>query len=172
MTGIVIIPEGAPEGSLIARRSELVVVAGEPPFGMAIAAGAQGPAGRQGPIGPSGGSALTAPAGEALGGHRIVYLDSAGQAFYASNQVVAHGLVALGLTLGAVSIGGDASILRSGDVTEPSWSWTLEQPVYLGDNGLLTQTPPASPAVFQRIVGFPVTSIRLIISFREPIYLV
>ena len=136
-----------------------------------VAAGQQGPAGAQGPIGPAGGAALTVTAGAALSGHRIVYLDASQKAQYASNQTASHALIALGLTLGAAALDEAVSVQRSGEVTEPSWSWTLEQPVYLGDTGLLTQTAPTSPALFQRIVGFPTAATKLFLALREPVFL-
>lgn len=136
-----------------------------------VAVGQQGPAGPQGDIGPAGGSAITVTAGTALSGHRIVYLDASYKAQYASNQTASHALIALGLTLGAAALDETVSVQRSGEVTEPSWSWTLEQPVYLGDNGLLTQTAPTNPALFQRIVGFPTAATKLFLALREPVFI-
>ena len=136
-----------------------------------MAAGTQGPAGAQGPIGPAGGAALTVTAGAALSGHRVVYLDAAEKAQYASNQTASHALIALGLTLGAAALDDPVDVQRSGEVTEPSWSWTLEQPVYLGATGLLTQTAPTSPALFQRIVGFPTAATKLFLALREPVFI-
>lgn len=136
-----------------------------------VAVGQQGPAGPQGDIGPAGGSAITVTAGAALSGHRVVYLDASYKAQYASNQTASHALIALGLTLGAAALDETMSVQRSGEVTEPSWSWTLEQPVYLGDNGLLTQTAPTNPALFQRIVGFPTAATKLFLALREPVFI-
>lgn len=153
-----------------APRVQLVVA--DRSVGGVMAAGQQGPAGATGPAGPPGAAALTVTAGAALSGHRIVYLDAAGKAQYASNQTASHALIALGLTLGAAALDEAVSVQRSGEVTEPSWSWTLEQPVYLGDTGLLTQTAPTSPALFQRIVGFPTAATKLFLALREPVFLV
>ncbi len=110
-------------------------------------------------------------AGAALGGHRIVYLDSAHEAQYASNQTTDHALTSLGMTLGAVAENDTVEVQRSGEVVEPTWSWTLNVPVYLGDNGQLTQTPPTTPALFQRIIGFPTAATKLYLSFREPVFI-
>lgn len=136
-----------------------------------VAVGQQGPQGPQGSIGPAGGMVLTVTAGAALSGHRIVYLDANQKAQYASNQTASHALIALGLTLGAAALDDPVDVQRSGEVTEPTWGWSLEQPVYLGDNGLLSQTPPTSPALFQRIVGFPTAATKLFLALREPIFL-
>lgn len=136
-----------------------------------VSVGEQGPAGAQGATGPSGGATFTVTAGAAIGGHRIIHLDAAEKAQYASNQNAAHALTALGMTLGAAILNDPVDVQRTGEVTEPSWAWTLDQPVYLADNGLMTQTTPVSPALFQRIVGFPTAATKLFLSFREPIFL-
>lgn len=117
------------------------------------------------------GESLVVTAGAALGGHRIVYQDATGKAQYASNQVAAHALIMLGMTTGAVEVNAPVVVQHSGEITEPSWAWILEQPVYLGTNGLITQTPPANPALFQRIVGFPMSATKLFLRLREPIFI-
>ncbi len=134
-----------------------------------VAAGQQGPQGAQGPVGPVGGSSLSYLAGAALGGHRMVVLNSSQQAVYADNTNLAHANKVLGMTTGAVSMGDTASILYGGELVEPSWVWGLDQPVYVGTNGLLTQTPPV--AGFSQIVGFPIAANKLFVSLREPLIL-
>lgn len=59
---------------------------------------------------------------------------------------------------------------RAGDVTEPSWSWTPEAPVFLGSNGQLTQAPPDDSAAFTLCVGFAATTTTLVLRFEAPIY--
>ena len=121
--------------------------------------------------GSGGGNINTVVAGGTIGGHRVVYLDAAEKAQYASNQTAVHATVALGLTLAAAVLDDPVDVQTFGMVTEPSWTWTLELPIYLGDNGLMTQTPPVSPALYQRIVGFPVTTTKMFVDFREPVFL-
>lgn len=127
----------------------------------------QGP---PGVAGPSGGSTLSAIAGTALGGHRMVILDADSLARYATADSPAHFGSVVGLTLGAAAPGSPVEIQRAGEVIEPSWSWAVGLPVYLGVDGLLTQVPPAAPS-FCLIVGFPVTPTKLFVSLREPIKL-
>lgn len=139
-----------------------------------VSVGEQGPAGAQGltgAVGPSGGAALTVTAGAALSGHTIVYLDASEKAQYAGNDTAAHAQIMLGMTLGAAALDAPVNVQRSGEVTEPSWSWVLEQPVYLGAGGQITQMPPVSPALFQRVIGFPMSATKLYLSFREPIFI-
>jgi hypothetical protein len=131
-----------------------------------IADGAQGPVG---PPGPTGGYALQYPAGEALGGHRMVVLDDTGKAIYADNTVLSHANKVLGITTGAASMGATATIQTGGEMTEPSWLWALDTPIWLSSSGMLTQVAPVTG--FSLIVAFPVSATKAIISLREPIFL-
>jgi hypothetical protein len=99
----------------------------------------------------------------------MVVLDADGRAVYASNDQPDHFHKVLGMTLEAVSALSPVNILRGGEITEPSWNWVLNAPVFLSTNGLLTQTSPTSG--FSLIVGFPVTTTKLFVSLREPIFL-
>lgn len=134
--------------------------------------GPAGPQGPQGPAGPSGGSALSVVAASAIGGHRVVVLDSAGAPVYADNTNSSHVHKVFGITLNAGNSGDTISCVRSGEVVESTWNWTLDLPIFLGTNGLLTQTAPANPAVFSQIVGFPVNATTLFVSLREPFLLI
>lgn len=123
--------------------------------------------------GGGGTTLLTHPAAMDLGGHRIVVLDSDGRAIYADNATIEHASILLGLTTGAASSGSDATIQPFGEIVEPSWSWALNEPVFLGANGLLTQVvpEPGDSAAFQVIVGFPLSATSLFIRIDEPILL-
>jgi len=88
-----------------------------------------------------------------LSGHRVVTPQSDGQLIYASNDNPAHLAAPLWVTLGAASPGAQVDVMLFGNIIEPTWSWA-PGPVYLGANGVLTQTPPAAPgAVFLAQVG-------------------
>lgn len=126
--------------------------------------------GPQGAKGEPGGSTFSVTAGENLGGHRVVATNGADAAVYASSLVLNQANMVLGMTTAAVSVGGDVNVIRQGEVEEPSWNWTIGSPVYLGNNGVLTQTLP-NGAAFSLIVGFPVTPTKLFIALREPIIL-
>ncbi len=132
--------------------------------------GPQGPRGLRGEAGASGGSSFDAPAAVAIGGHRIVLIDTSGKANYASNDTAAHRGRAIGLTLGAAEADESAFMKNFGEVTEPSWNWTAGLPVFLGTNGTLTQEIPVSPgAKFLMVVGFPISSTSMFLNFSEPI---
>ena len=136
---------------------------------VAIAAGQQGPAGPSGIPGPAGGTAMNFTATAAIGGRRMLSLNAANEVIYASNDDIGAAHKIIGMSLNAASPGGAINVVRGGEVIEPSWNWVTTLPVYLGTNGLLTQTPPAAPAAFSLIVGFPTSATGLFISVREPI---
>ena len=131
--------------------------------------GQRGVDGSDGAPGVAGGVVVLCTAGEALGGHRVVVLNASAEAVYASNAVPEHLHKVLGLTTGAVILGAEATVQTGGEMTEPTWAWTLDAPIFLGENGLLTQTPPV--AGFMLVVAFPVTATKIFIKLREPLAL-
>lgn len=129
----------------------------------------------QGPPGPPGlnGSSASAPyitflADGPLGGNRAVRL-VAGLARYASSSALADAGLVLGITQGAAVSGAPVQIQTSGLMTEPSWTWTADQPVFCGTNGTLTQTAPT--AGFDLILGVALSAIQIHIGARMPIAL-
>jgi hypothetical protein len=131
---------------------------------------------RTGPQGPQGepgtGVSETAVASTALGGHRVVCFNTDGELEYASNDNAAHVHAVVGLTTGAVSSGDTATVVYQGLITEGSWSWTPQAPVFLGQNGLLTQIAPvAGVSVFRCILGVAVSATQLWISPQTPVVL-
>lgn len=114
---------------------------------------------------------LVLTAANAVGGNRFVYLDGS-QVLYATNQNLEHGMKIVGITTNAANVGDTLIIALFGEIEEPSWNWELDKPVYLGVNGLPTQTVPTYPnAAFSLIVGFPISPTKIFVSKREPITL-
>ena len=132
--------------------------------------GPQGVQGAQGIPGPAGATIISYPAASAIGGHRVVVLNADEEVEYADNTTAAHANKVIGLTTGAAIEGADVIIQSYGEMSEVSWSWTLDVPVWLGTNGLMTQTPPTSG--FSLIIGFPVSATKLFVDLREPIFLI
>jgi hypothetical protein len=148
-----------------------VTVNPAPVFTSVIAVG-QGPAGPVGPMGPSGVTNASYLSSSNLSGHRLVTIDNSGSIIYASNDNNLHANRVIGMTTGASSSGAMSTVQANGELLEPSWNWDTSLPVYLGLNGLLTQTPPVYPsALFSLIVGFPVSTTTLYIQIGQPIAL-
>lgn len=107
----------------------------------------------------------------AVGGNRFVYLDG-NQVLYATNQNPNHGMKILGLTANAANVGDTLTVILFGEIEEPSWNWELDKPIFLGVNGLPTQTvPDYSNSAFSLIVGFPISATKMYVSMKDPINL-
>ena len=128
--------------------------------------GEQGPAGSPGPVG---GIVSEYVASIAIGGHRAVVLNASQQAIYADRSILTHANKVLGITSGAVAAGANVAVQRNGEMTEPSWAWVLDTPIWLSTDGLLTQTPPS--VGFSLIVAFPISATKILIEIREPLFL-
>lgn len=122
--------------------------------------------------GEPGGTQVQYPAATALGGHRVVIFNADGSVGYADARQLDHAPRVLGVTTGASVEGAVSNIQAVGPMTESSWSWTPNLPVYLGQNGLLTQTPPAQPqAAFSLVIGVAVSATTLLIGLGNVIHL-
>lgn len=152
-----VVEVASPSATVVAPGSVSVVYIETP--------GIQGP---PGPAAPAGGSVMSVPVDTNIGGHRIVH--ASGSLRHASCDDTATMQSVLGITLNAAAPGGSVNVVRVGEVTEPTWNWTVGSPVYLGLNGVLTQTLPAT-ARFSLIVGFAKSQTELFVSLREPIIL-
>jgi hypothetical protein len=128
--------------------------------------------GIQGPAGAPGQGAvelMTKVAGESLGGHRVIIIDSDNKVYYADRTNPVHMYKVVGITRGAVNSGDNVEIQTYGLMTELSWNWTAGQPLFLDTNGLLTQTPPTNG--FLLIIAEALTSTDIFISIKNPIVL-
>ena len=138
-----------------------------------VSAGTQGPTGGQGPVGPAGpisNGQFAYTAGVPLSGHRVVTVDDNGQAIYANAATLSHMNKILGMTTGAASAASSVNVQLIGEFTEGSWNWSLNQPIYLGLNGALTQAVPETPSsVFSIVVAFPISATKILLNLREPI---
>lgn len=113
------------------------------------------------------GSIIAKIAAIALGGNRVVVLDVNEAAIYADNTNLTHADKILGITTSAASLGASVTIQTYGEMTEPSFNWTLDTQVFVSVNGLMTQTPPVTG--FKRSIGFPIAATKLFINLQEPV---
>lgn len=113
------------------------------------------------------GSTLERIAGSAISGHRMVASDGTTGVQYAGSNFLDR--IPIGLTLNAAGVGDPLVIKMYGEVTEPSWSWDVALPVYMGEDGVLTQTPPDVGLLV--IVGTPTATDKLFVSIEEIIFL-
>jgi propanediol utilization protein len=115
-------------------------------------------AGVQGPTGAFTPQTTTVTAQYALGSQRAV--TASGE--YAGTKP------AIGFTSQAVSVGMDAPVVTAGDLNGFS-GLILGAPIYLGLNGILTQTP-VTTGIHQQL-GYAKSSSTIIIQIQQPLYL-
>ncbi len=106
-------------------------------------------------------------AGENLQPLRAVYWLS--QKVYAADFLAVTAIRTSGISLNASLNGEMCSILLSGEVSHESFDLDTNALIYLGADGLLTQTPPEEGYLV--ILGYPISSTRLFIQIRPPILL-
>jgi hypothetical protein len=133
-----------------------------------IEVAAQGPAGPPGPPGGGGAATLQLIAQGALSGHRVVRATALGVAYVDPSDPQQAG-TALGVTTHAALNQQPVLVQQIGELEESTWAWTLNLPVYVGANGVLTQAPPT--AGFVEIVGMPTAPTKLAINLRNSIIL-
>lgn len=110
------------------------------PSAFAAVIGATGKTGKTGPAGAE--AIIERIGGEAIGGHRGVWVDGAERAWLAQPED-ASAVNTIGISVAAASSGEIVQIRTAGQVSEPSWSWSTGR-VYLAPDGVLTQTIPTS----------------------------
>lgn len=147
-----------------------VVTQPAPPALDVTTVGRRGPMGATGAIGPAGDGTFTLVADRPLGGHRLVSTDGAGGLAYA-DCTAADALTIIGMTMHAATTGDDINLRRVGEIVESSWTWAPGLPVYLGIDGVPTQTLPPE-AAFSLVVGIPTAPTKLFMAPREPIHLI
>ena len=112
----------------------------------------QGPAGPQGLQGVRGDVVLELVAAATINGHRAIADNGAGQAVHADAATLAHGLAIVGISDGAAALGAVVSARTGGPMHFSGWSWA-PGPVFLGLDGVLTQSVPPS-AVIALVLGY------------------
>lgn len=110
---------------------------------------------------------LNLVAGTALGGQRWVTTDASGEAIYADNTTVSDSNKIVGITLNAVSAGTNVGIRTFGELTDSSFSFTPDEPIWLGITGLSTQTPASSGIVV--LVAQALTATKIFIRVQQTI---
>lgn len=151
---------------------DVVVVTADP--GSAQVVVTEGMPGPPGPPGSGGGGeavAIQRDAATALSGHRAV-VEIDGEWTYMTNDDDAQLHLRPGVTSGAANQGEPATAVIVGRLEESTWSWTTGAPIYVGTNGLLTQTPPSAPAAeFLLEVGVALAPTVMFVDPQMPIRL-
>lgn len=129
----------------------------------------QGVPGPQGPPGQAGVSFLTFAADGALSGHRMVRVTEPGKVGYADSNTAEHAHTVIGMTRNAALDGDSVEVQTSGELSEPSWNWIVNQPVFLGIGGVATQIAPTTGFVL--IVGLATRPTSIVLGIKQPLML-
>lgn len=80
--------------------------------------------------------------GQAIVKFRVLTTNSDGKAIYASNMEINHVNRVLGISILAGAENATIKFQRFGLIYNDSWNWTPEEVLYLGENGIITNSPP------------------------------
>jgi hypothetical protein len=108
------------------------------------------------------------PAAVAIGGHRVVAL-RAGQLVYASNLDVLDASLTIGVTDSATDAGELCRAYNNSVITDSSLTGSAGTDVYLGINGLISETPPTT-GLFSLKIGCIIAPAQLWVSIDSPIF--
>lgn len=105
-----------------------------------------------------------------IGGHRVVYLDNEYNLIkYASNTNLNSIKKIVGITTQASTYLNNQNVQTLGEITDTSFNFTdLDSPIYLGNDGLLTQNYPDGTCI---ILGFPLSLNKMYIKIQQLIIL-
>jgi hypothetical protein len=106
------------------------------------------------------------PAAEIIHGHRAVRIMADG-VHHASSAALAHAQGVAGISMNAAAVGDAVTVRIMGQINEPSWSWIDGSSVYVGVDGVLTQTPPTSGYI--REIGIAVGPKSMIVRTLMPV---
>lgn len=137
------------------------------------ATGPQGPQGPAGPAGPSGvpGTSLvvTKTAGETISAGKAVYLDTATVVKLSDHSVVAR-QKCIGVAKTAATLGNPIEVITDGVFEDAIFSgFTINEPIWVGTSGTLTQTPPTSGVLLE--AGYYLGENKIEIEIKRPIIL-
>lgn len=106
---------------------------------------------------------ITAQAVSAL---RAIATDASGNAVYADHNTASTRESIVGISTNAVGNGGTVHVRYTGVMTDPSWAFT-RGPVFVGANGVLTQTAPATGYI--RIVAYAIDADTVVVNVQPSI---
>lgn len=108
-------------------------------------------------------------AGIPISALRMVTLNESNQLIYADSTILAHAFKLIGISLEALTTGQSTQILTDGSWSDGSWNWDTSKPIWLGVDGVLTQTPPNTGFIVQVAIATTATSIDF--EIQEPVIL-
>ena len=128
--------------------------------------------GGMGPQGFPGETVINYTAGADISGHKCVMLSSDEKAVYASCLDASSIRRIIGITHNAAVTNDILVVRKFGVMSEPTWNWDTNKPIYLGIDGALVQIPEVWPtSLFTIILGYPISSTKILVNISTPILL-
>ena len=103
----------------------------------------------------------------AIAAQKFIAIDSSGQFVLANQTDVSQMNKIIGITKAIANPGESVSFIGYGEAVNPLWNFVAGEPVFLGVNGNVTQTPPVTG--FIMIVGFATATTKLFVNMQTPI---
>lgn len=97
--------------------------------------------------------------------YKIVALNVSGQTVLATSLEIGQ----IDRVLGVLDNAGET--VTFGAITNPSWTWTPEQSLYLGSNGTIATTSTIDGAAFSLKIGYAISSTKAFIKIGTPVVL-
>lgn len=107
--------------------------------------------------------------GETTSAYRMVYADLDGKVYKASADDVLTASSVRGITVQAGDTDDEVLVVSEGEVENSSWNWSGNQNLYLGIDGVVTNTPPDS-GYFLR-VGYSVAPQKMFVTIGQSVLL-
>jgi hypothetical protein len=89
---------------------------------------------------------------------KVVHLTNTSNVVNLASNTTSATAPVIAIAMQAVGVNQIGSFMKNGEITNPSWNWQLNKPIFLGTNGDLTQTPPTTPYTIIQKVAFPVSA--------------
>lgn len=100
------------------------------------------------------GTKIPGTAGEETAFGKVYYFKSDAKFWESDRDAVATTIGLLVMAMGTVAADASSTFLKKGVARRDSWNFTVGAPLYVGDNGELTETPTVSdPGDVVRVVG-------------------
>lgn len=103
-----------------------------------------------------------------IGGHRAVYLDINKKLQYASSLELNQANKVIGITTNAGTFNEDIIVNTYGSITDVSFSFQIDLPIYLLYNGNITQTYPNDSAVC-KVLGYAINTNTMLVDIQHTI---
>lgn len=97
--------------------------------------------------------------------YKVVALNVSANTVLASSLDIAQ----VDKVLGVLDVSGET--VTFGSITNPSWTWTAEQSLYLGSNGDIVTTSTVNGATFSLRLGYAISATKAFIKIGTPIVL-